>query len=382
MRVLHIGKYYAPQHGGIERHVQDLAEWQVRHGVDAGVLVHQPAGTWRSARERRNGVDVWRAGCLAAPLYAPLSPTLPWLLSRSLATMPADLLHLHLPNPSCIAVLASARARRLPWIVHWHADVSAEVPSTALRLAYRAYRPFEQAILARSSAIIATSRAYLDASAALADWRAKTRVIALGIGEAPTPDPAPNSPDLWPGNDDEPKLLAVGRLSHYKGFDVLLDALARAPTTRLLLVGDGECALSLRERADRLGISARIVFANRLDDETLTRAYAQADAFVLPSLDRSEAFGLVLLEAMRAGLPAVASGVRGSGIGHVVADGQTGLLVPPGDAPALAAALARIGNDVALRHRLGEAGRRRWREHFTLDRSARAVLDLYLEVLR
>ena len=378
MRVLHIGKYYAPQRGGIERHVQDLAEWQVRHGIRAGVLVHQPAGAWRSAREQRNGVDVHRAGCLAAPLYAPLSPMLPWLLSRSLAKAPPDLLHLHLPNPSCIAVLASARARHLPWVVHWHADVSADVPSPALRLAYRAYRPFEQAILARSAAIIATSQAYLDASDALAAWRSKTRVIALGIDEAV----AATAPPAWPDDEAGLKLLAVGRLSHYKGFDVLLDALARIPAAKLLLVGDGECAASLRERAARLELGARIAFTPKLDDGALAGAYARADALVLPSLDRSEAFGLVLLEAMRAGLPVVASGVRGSGIGHVVADGETGLLVPPGDAPALAGALARLADDVALRRRFGEAGQRRWRQRFTLDRSARSVLDLYLELLR
>ncbi len=379
MRVLHIGKYYAPQHGGIERHVQDLAEWQVRHGLDAGVLVHQPAGTWRSAHERRNGVDVRRAGCLAAPLYAPLSPMLPWLLSQSLAKAPPDLLHLHLPNPSCIAVLASLRARRLPWVVHWHADVSADVPSPALRLAYRAYRPFEQAILARSSAIIATSQAYLDASDALSAWRSKARVVALGIDDAAAA--AAPSPIAWPGDEAALKLLAVGRLSHYKGFDVLLDALVRMPGANLLLVGDGECAASLREQAARLDLGARVAFTNNLDDAALAGAYAQADAFVLPSLDRSEAFGLVLLEAMRAGLPVVASDVSGSGIGHVVADGETGLLVRPGDAPALAGALARLG-DAALRRSLGDAGQRRWRDRFSLDRSARSVLDLYLELLR
>ena len=118
MRVLHIGKYYAPQHGGIERHVKDVSEWLVRHGVDVGVLVHQPPGTWRSRCESINGVQVRRAGCIAAPLYAPVSPTLPLQLAQAIDALQPDLLHLHLPNPSCVAALASARARKLPWIVH------------------------------------------------------------------------------------------------------------------------------------------------------------------------------------------------------------------------------------------------------------------------
>ena len=378
MRVLHIGKYYAPQHGGIERHVKDLSEWLVRHGVDVGVLVHQPPRRWRSHRETINGVDVWRAGCVAAPLYAPLSPALPLQLARAIDALQPDLLHLHLPNPSCIAALASARARRLPWIVHWHADVSADVPSVALRMAYHAYRPFEQAVLARAVAVVATSNRYLDASTALADWHAKTRVIPLGIDEIPSPT---GNPPKWPAKGDL-RLLAVGRLSHYKGFDILLDALSRFPGGRLLLIGDGESSAALHAQALRLGVHDRVAFVREVDDASLRAAYAAADVFVLPSLDRSEAFGLVLLEAMRDGVPVIASDIRGSAVGHVVVDGSSGLLVPPGDAAALAAAFERLVSDPAMRARFGAAGRERWLDAFTLERSARAVLDLYLEMLR
>ncbi len=377
MRVLQIGKYYAPQRGGIERSVQDLSEWLVRHGVDVGVLVHQPPGTWRGARETLNGVDIRRAGCIAAPLYAPISPAFPLALARALDEIRPDLLHLHLPNPSCVAALASARARSIPWIVHWHADVSPDVPRAALRAAYRLYRPFEQAVLARANAVVATSHAYLDASGALADWHSKVRVIALGLDDMPEVAEAPP----WPTRGAL-RILAVGRLSHYKGFGVLLDALAQFSKGRLLLVGDGEMAAALRAQASRLGLLDRVAFASDVEDARLRAAYASADVFVLPSLDRSEAFGLVLLEAMRDGLPVIASRIRGSGVGHVVADGVSGLLVPPGDVPALASALARLAEDSTLRRDLGNAGRDRWRSEFTLDRSARAVLDLYLETLR
>jgi glycosyltransferase involved in cell wall biosynthesis len=112
----------------------------------------------------------------------------------------------------------------------------------------------------------------------------------------------------------------------------------------------------------------------------LLAAYASADAFALPSLNRGEAFGLVLLEAMRARLPVVASAIPGSGIGEVVGDGESGLLVPPGDAVALAAALARMrGAD--LRARMGARGRERFEARFTLERSAGRWLQLYEDVL-
>jgi glycosyltransferase involved in cell wall biosynthesis len=376
MRILHVGKYYAPQRGGIERYTQALAEWCVSRGDAVAALVHQPPGRWRGTREPLGGVEVRRAGCLAAPLYTPVSPSFPLALARVLREFRPGLLHLHFPNPSCLAVLANPAARRLPWIVHWHADVPPDGPDWRLRAAYRVYRPFEQAVLARAQAIVATSQAYLDASPALARWHGKSHVVPLGIDAGVA---APPTPDAWPPGSGL-RLLAVGRLSRYKGFDVLLDALARLPGARLLLVGDGECARELRAQADASGTSGRIAFAGALPDEALAGAYAAAEAFVLPSLDRSEAFGLVLLEAMRAGLPVVASAIPGSGVGSVVQEGRTGLMVPPGDAPALAAALEQL-DDATLRARLGTAGRRRWASDFTREQSARAKRRLYGSVL-
>lgn len=376
VRILHIGKYYAPQRGGIERHVQTLAEACVRADDAVCVLAHQPPGRWRGAHETINGVDVRRAGCVAAPVYTPLSPAFPFELARALREFRPDLLHLHAPNPSCFVALASPAARRIPWVVHWHADVPPDAPDWRLRVAYRAYRPFERALLARARAIIATSTSYLDASLALAPWRAKTRVVPLGV------DPAhatPAAPSAWP-RTNALRLLAVGRLGRYKGFDVLLRSLCDVPDADLLLVGDGECARALRAQAAACGIGGRVVFAGEVEDAALAAAYADADAFVLPSLDRGEAFGLVLLEAMRAGLPVIASDIRGAAVGEVVVDGETGWLVPPGDAGALAAAIARM-NDAPARQRLGKAGQKRWSERYTLAASVAATRAVYRAAL-
>ena len=372
MRILHLGKYYAPERGGIERYLQALSEWMVARGETVGALVHQRPGVWRSSSEAMGGVEVRRVACLAAPVYTPLSPTFPFALARALREFEPDVLHLHLPNPSCFAALLSARARRLPWVVHWHSDIPPDAPDLRLRLGYRAYRPFEQALLKRARVIIATSQSYLDASTALAPWRSKVVVIPLGIDELPAPK---TSRDLWPAGNGL-RLLAVGRLSHYKGFDVLIDALAKTRDARLVLVGEGECAATLRARAVGRNVAERIHFAGGLDEAGLLAAYAAADAFVLPSLNRGEAFGLVLLEAMRAHLAVIASAIVGSGVGEVVVDEGTGLLVRPHDADALASAIDRF-NDAALRERMGAAGRQRWAERFTLERSAQRVLASY-----
>ena len=383
LRVLHIGKFYAPQRGGIERHVQDLAEWQLANGIDAQVLVHQPSGHWIGTRDVVDGVTVERAGCVAAPLYAPISPGFPLRLSSMIRRHQPQVLHLHLPNASCFALLASPAARRLPWIVHWHADISPDAKDWRLHVAYRLYRPFEQAVLKRAAAIIVTSQAYRDASVALKPWLSKTSVIGLGL--RPAPESMGLSPN-WPAGDGI-KLLSVGRLSYYKGFDTLFDALALlrdrgdVPMPRLLLVGEGEHGRRLREHASRLQLDDCVRFAGGIDDDSLQSAYCGADLLALPSLDRSEAFGLVLLEAMRAGLPVVASAIAGSGVGHVVADGQTGDLFAAGDANALANALTRMIREPAQRQRMGAAGYVRWRDEFSLERSASQVAELYTRVV-
>ncbi|MFI4969691.1 MAG: glycosyltransferase, partial [Lysobacterales bacterium] len=378
---------------------QALAEWCAANGDMVGALVHQRPGIWRSARESIGGVEVWRAGCIAAPVYTPLSPAYPLEFSRVLREFKPDLLHLHFPNPSCFAALASPVARHLPWVVHWHADVPPDSPDWRLRAAYRLYRPFERAALARAGAIIATSQPYLDASVALQPWRAKTHVVALGISEVTAPLDTQSSfrrmlessvssvsrPAGFRRNDEllgrwrnaaGLHLLAVGRLSRYKGFDVLIEALAQIADATVLLVGDGECAHELKTLAAARGVAGRIAFAGNLDDATLAAAYAAADAFVLPSLDRSEAFGLVLLEAMRAGLGVIASAIPGSGVGTVVSDAETGLLVAAGNPVALAGAIGRL-RDTDLRARLGRAGRARWLSEFTLQRSAQAIRSIY-----
>ena len=181
-------------------------------------------------------------------------------------------------------------------------------------------------------------------------------------------------------------MLAVGRLSYFKGFDVLLRAIAKVPDASLVLIGDGECANDLRRLAANLDIASRVNFVGRIDITALGQvrmasAYASADIFCLPSTERAESFGLVLLEAMRSGVATIASAIPGSGVNHVVVDGETGLMVRPGDPVAIADAICRLRDDVSLRRRLGAAGRRRFVEEFTLDSSVDRTLSLYRKIL-
>lgn len=397
-RVLHVGKFFPPHPGGIERCMADLCDALAQRGVAVAALAHAEPGAGSSSLRAPAGYDVTLAACHGRLLYAPMSPGFPAALARAVRGFRPDLLHLHVPNTSAFSALWLPSVRRLPWIVHWHADIPRDSRHTLLRLAYHLYRPWEQALLRRAAAVIATSTPYAESSAALSAWREKTRVIPLGIAARPTaermdedPAPAMQNEDGVVANaapsDSRPlRVLSVGRLSYFKGVDVLLRAIARVDDARLEVIGDGECLPELERLARELRIDQRVTFRGRVDmDEAgasvIDAACRAADVFCLPSTDRAESFGLVLLEAMRARLPVVASAIAGSGVGYVVRDGETGLLVPPGDADALAASLRRLAADPALRRRLAAAGQQRWREEFTLDRAADRTLALYESVL-
>jgi glycosyltransferase involved in cell wall biosynthesis len=124
LRILHLGKFYPPHAGGVERHLADLAAAQVQSGLDVAALVHAAPGDLRGYRRRDpQGVAVQALPCWGQAVFVPISPSWPVHLGRALREFKPDLLHLHVPNPSAYWALLSRASRRLPWVVHWHADI-------------------------------------------------------------------------------------------------------------------------------------------------------------------------------------------------------------------------------------------------------------------
>jgi rhamnosyl/mannosyltransferase len=380
VRVLHIGKFFPPFAGGMEQFLADLLPALRDHGIAAAALVHGH-DHHQGTVEVHHGCPVWRAPCHGRLVYAPVSPSFPRWLNRAIREFRPELLHLHLPNTSAFWALALPAARRLPWLVHWHSDVISGVLDRRLELAYRFYRPFEQGLLRGSRGVLVTSPSYLAASPALQAWRERCGVVPLGLDPArlPAPDDAATARAelLWPGGGC--RVLAIGRLTHYKGFEVLIRALAAQPNLQLVIVGGGEQHAGLAKLVDQLGLSNRIRLAGFQADPVRNALLAGCDVFCLPSLARSEAFGVVLLEAMRYSRPVVASDIPGSGVGWVVRQAGHGRLVPPGDAGALGRVLAELATDPAQRQALGQAGERALRQRFAIGPVAGRIAALYRE---
>jgi glycosyltransferase involved in cell wall biosynthesis len=167
-------------------------------------------------------------------------------------------------------------------------------------------------------------------------------------------------------------IFALGRHVYYKGFEYLIETMARIPDARLLLGSEGPLTPALRARAAALGLADHVVFLGRVPDDQLADHYFACDVFYLPSVEPSEAFSLGHVEAMARGRPVVCCEL-GNGVSYVNRHGETGLIVPPRDPAALAAALRELLDDPSRRDRLGRNAAQRVRSEFTLSAQCDAM---------
>lgn len=357
--------------GGIERVVQDIAEG-LNHKTDMEVLTCQVKG--RETVEKIRGVKVRRCASLGTLFSLPVSPT--FLIQFRKKSKDKDILHLHLPFPLAdLACLLSGYQGKV--VLWWHSDV---VRQKKLMLAYK---PLMEWLLKRADAIIVATEGHIEGSSYLKPYREKCYIIPFGVkkdviegGDRYLQKKALDSPK----SEESPcKLLFIGRLVYYKGCDVLLEAMARTKGTVLNIVGDGPLKKELEEQCERLGLSSRVSFTGNLPDEELRRELADCDVFVLPSVAKSEAFGIVQIEAMAYGKPVINTKLP-SGVPYVSLDKQTGLTVEPGNPDALADAIQFLADNPAIITEYGKAAAGRVRQEFQIEKMQKAVFQVYEEL--
>lgn len=373
MRVLHVGKFYPPYRGGMEVFLADLIQEQRRQGIDAHALVHGDP-------QLDDPIWVQRVPVQFNLVYAPMAVGFRQALGNAIDRLKPDVLHLHMPNNSALWALTLPGARKVPWVVHWHSDVVVSSIKWSVALGYMLYRPFEQALLERSEQIFATSPPYLEASAALRSWRSKCEVVPLGIELRSTPEAAPPPRALQWHPGTKLRLLSIGRLTYYKGFETLINAVSTLPGVELLIAGEGE----LREELQALirsttppGIPAAVRLVGAVDDAEKHSLLSACDLFCLASRERTEAFGIVLLEAMQHARPCLVTDLPGSGMPWVVSHARCGLHVPFEDVDAWRSAIARLQHDAPLRERLGKTGQKALHQHFSIGPCERAITRHY-----
>jgi glycosyltransferase involved in cell wall biosynthesis len=367
LRIAHVTATFPPYRGGTGNVCYHNARELARRGHDVHVFTAAVPGA--PAREPRDGVAVHR---LRPLLRAGNAPILPGLVG---ALRGFDVVHLHCPFifGAELAALA-ARLYDQPLIVTYHNDLIE--PGTWRDVVFRmATFSTRYIMLNRADRVLFVSQGHAETCDQRSVYRRRGgRCAILPNGVDTTVftaggDSADTRASL--GLPPNERLIGfVGGLDgahHYKGLDILLTALASEAlrAARLLVVGDGDLKRRYQEQARQLGIGERVRFYGEAAQEALPPLYRACDVVSMPSLV-NESFGLVAVEALACGVPVVAS--NGPGVRSVIDHARDGLLVPPGDAPALAAALASLLGDPARRAEMGRAGRAKvaarydWRE--------------------
>lgn len=369
MRLLHV--ITSLHKGGAESHLADLARWQARHGHEVTVASLKGDDYW-AAPLRQAGVAVVSLGLTGA--YGHPAPAL--RLRRLVRQARPDLVHAHLEPAELYTRLAllGVPRRALPVVISKHNDTK------FWDSAGRSLTWVARWIAARADRVIAISEAvrryYVEGEVGLAPDAVS--VVPYGFERPLDPSDAERAAELrsrLTAGDASVRLVGtVARLVRQKALHVQIEALARLdPSVHLVVVGEGPLASDLRALASRLGVGHRVHFEGfQTDIPAYMRAF---DVFALSSI--YEGFGLVLLEAMAAARPIVAT--RVSAIPEVVADGETGLLVPPNDVAAFASALSRV---LACPDALGVRGRERLTSRYSVDAMGHATDRIYLSLRR
>ncbi len=371
MRVLQVYKDYYPVVGGIEHHIQLLAEGLHEQGVDARVLV---TNTGRRTLEGEiNGVPVTKTGRQVNVSSAPISLDFYRYLRRM--SRDADIVHLHFPYPPAeIGQLLVGRGKH--FVLTYHSDIVRQ------KVLGFFYRPILWQVLRRAERITVSNPQYIQTSHFLQPFADKCTVIHHGVDLSrftPTPQIQQRAAAIRQQYGDVPLILAVGKLRHYKGIDVIIDAL-KTVKAHALVVGKGPLGLIWQQKARDDGLAERVTFLDEVPEADLIALYYAADIFAFPSTNRAETWGTAQVEAMACGLPVICTEL-GTGTSYVNQHNVTGLVIPPSDPPALAAALKQLIADPALRARLGEGGRQRAYGALSKEAMIRQIMAFYQDVI-
>jgi lipopolysaccharide/colanic/teichoic acid biosynthesis glycosyltransferase len=368
LRILHLGKYYPPDRGGIETVVHALCRGE-RPAVETQALVLNKVS--RTTDETIEDVPVRRVASVATVGAVSAAPSLPMWLARA----EADVIVLHEPNP--MALLAYAIARPKALLVVWiHSEVIRP------KLQYRLfYQPLLDFALRRAQRIVVASPPMLQLPA-LQHYQRKCTVIPYGIDRERYRLSTQTASRVQSIRNRiaAPIVLFVGRLVPYKGVDVLLRAV-KGLDAETVIVGDGPDRMSLTALAYESGINDRVHFVGDVSDAELLAWYHACDIFALPSVTRQEAFGMVQLEAMVCGHPVISTRLD-TGTSWVNQHERTGVVVKPGDVGELHRVLERLLADQELRDQFGDAGRKRVMDTFSVETMCQSTVSLYQEVVR
>lgn len=364
MKIVHVYKDFDPPvHGGMEHHIALMCRFQ---GQWAEVEALTCSRCCRTRVMDRNGTRVTEVAEWGRFQSAPVSPAFPWYVKR----IRADVIVVHMPNPTAeISVLLAPPRARLA--VRYHSDVVRQASAMLV------YGPIQNRFLRKADVIIATSQQYVDSSQTLRPFRDHCRVIPLGILPQEFASPIEEEVSALRRRYGGGYVLFTGRHRYYKGLENLVRA-AKAIHAPVVIAGDGPERAHCQSLAKELDVN--VFFPGQLSREELIAHLHGCEVFAFPSVERSEAFGISMLEAHACGKPVVATAL-GTGVEFVNLHGQTGLNVPPRDPAALADAVNTLLDNPNRRRTMGDFARNRIQTELNAEHVAQEEFAVYQQLL-
>lgn len=367
--ILQLGKFY-PIKGGVEKVAYDLMTGLSGKEIHCDMLCATVAGKGKTIRLNPYAqlMECHSWGKAAATMIAPS------MITTLRKVCPSyDIVHVHHPDPMAALALALSGYKGKV-VLHWHSDIQKQ------KYLLKLYRPLQDWLLRRADLIVGTSPVYLDESPFLKNVQQKTVCLPIGV---PPILPEPEAVDKLRKQYGEKKIVfSLGRLVAYKGFTHLVEAARFLKDDYVVLIGGtGALEQALCQQIKRLGLENKVVLLGRIPENELPTYFGACKVFCLPSVQKTEAFGIVQIEAMSCGKPVVATRIPQSGVSWVNKHGVSGLNVMPGNAGELARAIQDIADNESVYDKYSTAAKNRYWDIFTnehmIDKCKRIYNNLW-----
>jgi rhamnosyl/mannosyltransferase len=377
MRIVQTNKAYFPKVGGIETTITNLSEGLVNEfDVNVEVLTCSNQRSYKSVTKKINGVVINYLPTFGFFASLPISP----VYFNSLTKLRGDILHVHEPFPwADLSYIFSSKIRKnfSHLVVSWHSDIVRQ------KWALSFYSPYIHKFLKMADKILVSNANLIKYSEYLPDYRSKCEVIPLGANLDWVQDSDSRVDQVKKIRNDynSPIVLFVGRLVYYKGIEYLIEAISQISDASLLIIGIGPLEIKLKNQIRTLKLEKRVHILPEVDEETLHSFYEACDIFVLPSVEKSETYGIVQIEAMACGKPVICTELK-TGTTYINQHGKTGLVVAPRDSKSLAEEIKKLLTDHELRNKFGCKAKQRALSEFNTKLMVERTFNVYKELLR
>lgn len=372
IKILHIGKFYYPENGGIET----INKYIVESTPEFEHRVICFSANNEGSEDVVNGIRISRAATKSIVASQPISTQYYTKLKNILKSFCPDIIHFHHPNPLCALYLLRTIPRGVKLVVHWHSDIVAQ------RNLYQFIKPTEKALIRRADIIITTSPQYSEASKILKNSQQKIRIIANAIDTSKFALNDEIKAKLSEIKAKYPRKIVffVGRHVEYKGLKHLLEASTMLKQDcHILIAGTGPLTEKLKESV--VG-NSKIEWLGRVPDQDLIAHLYAADLLAFPSITRNEAFGLALAEGMYCQTAPVTFTIPGSGVNWVSIHEETGIEVKNSDSMLFAKAIDHLLSNDTLRNQLAVNAHNRIEKHFSMEKIKSLYSSLYFSLMK